>query len=341
MKYSSRFFLYAPLALFLLLAAGAGTYWWMVASALSKTLDALNGHEAMPGVTLSFTSKSVSGFPFNLDVELDGVTLTVATPHGPSSWKAEKFALHALTYGREQMIFEIAGHQQASWTDLDGHKHVMPFETGELHASAIMGKAGLSRLDIDLVGFGSPALTAGRAQLHARVAPEGHGIDIAAGADAVRLSPALAGALGPDIKQVRIDAAAVPAKAFDGLRAGKSGWTDALEDWRKGNGQLRVASLQIDWAHVSAMGKGMLALDDRHFVSGLLDFKIAGFDRVIDRARRGGLTGDSLHGLVPALLMRAAKAGANPDGRMGAVVGFNAGIVSIGDVPATTEEPLY
>ncbi len=62
MKYSSRFFLYAPLALFLALAIGTGVYWWIAAGALSKKLDSLNGHEAIPGVTLSFKSKALSAF---------------------------------------------------------------------------------------------------------------------------------------------------------------------------------------------------------------------------------------------------------------------------------------
>ena len=68
MTYSSRFFLYAPLALFLVLAAGVSANWWIVARALSDKLDSLNGRPAMPGVILTFSAKQISGFPFNLDV---------------------------------------------------------------------------------------------------------------------------------------------------------------------------------------------------------------------------------------------------------------------------------
>src|SRR5215472_12801685 len=88
MNYSSRFFLYAPLALFLLLAAGASAVWWREASALSARLDALNGHEAMPGVTLRFASKTVGGFPFNIDVVFKDFRVEIRTPHGPSIWRA-------------------------------------------------------------------------------------------------------------------------------------------------------------------------------------------------------------------------------------------------------------
>ena len=341
MKYSSRFFLYAPLALFLILAAGAGVMWWLAANALSARLDTLNGHEAVPGVTLHFKSKSISGFPFNLDVVFEDLHVEVATPHGPSSWTSEKFALHALTYGREQMIFEATGHQLLSWTDLAHERHTMPFEVGEWHASAIEGERGVSRIDFDLIGFGSPALTAARVQIHARVTPDGTAIEIAAAADVVHLSPRLSSLFGDDIKLVRLNASAAPSRTFDGLRAGRTDFVDAAERWRAANGQLTVSDLEITWDRLSVMGKGALTLDATHSVEGLLDFKVAGIETLLAAAQRHGVHGDTMRGIAPALLLRAASAGNNEAGLLGAVVAFHAGVVSVGDVPATTEEALY
>jgi hypothetical protein len=341
MKYSSRFFLYAPLAVFLAIAIAACGLWWREAGALSARLDALKGHEAMPGVTLSYASKSIGGFPFNLDVVFQNLKVTVATPHGPSSWTTEKFALHALTYGREQMIFEAAGRQALSWSDLAGKAHTMPFEVGELHASAIMGERGLSRFDLDCFGFGSPALTAARVQLHARLAPGGRAIDIAAGADAVHLSPRLSSLFGDDITQVRLDASAMPSRPIDGLRAARTDWVSAIETWRAASGALQVRDLEISWNRLSAMGKGRLTLDDSHAVDGLLDFKVAGIETLLDMAARRGVRGGANAGIAAALLDRAAKAGSNEAGLLGAVVGFHGGIVSVGDESATTEEVLY
>jgi len=341
MTYSSRFFLYAPLALFLLLAAGTGLYWWHAASALSATLDAFNGREAVPGVTVRFASKSVSGFPFNLDVVFADLRVTVETPHGPSSWRTEKFALHALTYGREQMIFEAAGHQLLSWTDLQGHRHAMPFQAGELHASAIADGKGLTRFDLDCIGFGSPALTAGRVQLHVRMPPKAQSAEIFATAGAVHLMSTTAGAFGPDITSVTMNATAAPVRAFDGLRRGTADWASALETFRTANGVLTVAGLDIDWGRMSAMGKGRLSLDASHRVDGLLDFKIAGMETWLAATQHRGLSGGSSNGIAAALIDRAAKAGNNEAGMLGAVVGFHGGLVSVGDETATTEEPLY
>ena len=109
LKYSSRFWLYAPLMVFLGIAAWAMGHWWVVASALDRKLTALNGHEAMPGVTVSYASKTISGFPFNIDIVFTGLKIAGAGPHGPFAWSTERFALHRLTYGRAQDIYEAAG----------------------------------------------------------------------------------------------------------------------------------------------------------------------------------------------------------------------------------------
>jgi hypothetical protein len=341
MKYSSRFFLYAPLALFLAIAMGVGVNWWIEASALSRQLDALNGRTAMPGVTLSFSSKRIAGFPFNLDVVFRDFRIEVATGHGPSRWKAESFALHALTYGRDQMLFEAAGKQLLTWSDLRGGHHALPFEVGEWHASAITDAHGLVRFDTALIGLGSPALTAGKLELHARLNPIGTAIDIAAAADAVRPSPALASLFGETLTQIRLNAAATPGHRFAAVRDARASWQDSLEAWRKTGGTLHIADLELSWERLSAIGRGTLSLDDTHAVQGLLDFKVAGITALLENAARHRVRSASNQGIAAALLERAAKAGSNEAGLLGAVLVFHHGVISVGDEPATTEEPLY
>ena len=64
MKYSSRFWLYAPIATFVIIAGLVMAHWWVVANAFEKKLAALKGHEAVPGITLDWGSVTVGGFPF-------------------------------------------------------------------------------------------------------------------------------------------------------------------------------------------------------------------------------------------------------------------------------------
>src|SRR5580658_485362 len=102
MSYSSRFWLYAPLALFLGLAAWAMIHWWSVATALDNRLKAMNGHQAIPGVTVSWTSHTISGFPFRLDVGFSDLQVRAEAPRGLLIYTSDRFAMHALTYGRTQ-----------------------------------------------------------------------------------------------------------------------------------------------------------------------------------------------------------------------------------------------
>jgi hypothetical protein len=341
MNYSSRFFLYAPLALFLILAAGVSANWWIVANALSAKLDSLNGRPAMPGVTLTFSSKQISGFPFNLDVVFHDFQVEVQTAHGPSSWRTQDFALHGLAYGREQMIFEAAGKQHLSWTDLAGGHHTMPFEVGEWLASSITDEHGLTRFDKDLIGFGSPTLIAARIGLHARINPKTDAIDVAGEVDSMTPMAQPVSLFGRMIVQARFSASAAPARSFGAIRAAETSWESALEEWRRSGGALHIDALDIAWDRLSALGKGTLSLGTSHSVQGFIDFKVLGIETLLDAAARRHVNGGVHQGVAAALLVRAAKAGSNQPGLLGAVVGFHDGIVSVGDEPATTEEPLY
>ena len=124
-RFSSKFWLFAPLVLFFALAGTAMAHWWIVAGALDRKLTAMNGHEAIPGITLSYTGKTISGFPFNIDVLFTGFVAEGQGAHGPLRWSSEKFALHRLTYGRPQDIYEAAGEQSLSWTDGHGKNHAL------------------------------------------------------------------------------------------------------------------------------------------------------------------------------------------------------------------------
>jgi hypothetical protein len=225
MKYSSRFFLYAPLAVFLILCVAASVTWWIKASALSDRLAAVNGREVMPGVTLAFAAKKIGGFPFNLDTEIRDFSVAVATPNGPTRWTAERFALHALTYGRDETIFEAAGRQRLEWTKEDGTRRTLDFAVGALRASAIVRSGSLSRFDLDLVGFGSKAFTAQRLQFHARQ-----------DAKATQLFVTADGLTNCRHSTIRYSATVTIDKAFERLQLAEQSWSEAVASWRTAGG---------------------------------------------------------------------------------------------------------
>jgi hypothetical protein len=333
MKYSSRFFLYAPFGLFLAIALGVGIHWWLAASAWSARLAAMNGREIAPGVTMRFASRTIAGFPFNLDTVFRGLALRIDTPHGPTEWRSEEFAMHALTYGRNETIFEAAGKQELRWTKDDGGRRALGFAVGSLRASAIEDRTGLARFDLDLVGFGSRALTAQRLQLHTR-RMQGRW-DLLVEADDIHFSQGSRPDLGDQIAAARLTGTIDKAEAFDALRAGAQTWFGAAERWRRAGGAFHADSCSLLWSGLSINGKGLLALDETHRPQGVLGFDIGGFPRFLQRA--GRLPRGPNSGLAGALLDRRADA----SGHANAVLAFRNGIVMLGGEPADTLAPLY
>ena len=244
MKYSSRFFLYAPLGLFLAIALGVGIQWWLVASALSARLQAMNGHEIAPGITLHFASRTISGFPFNLDTVFRDLSLRIDTPHGPTEWRSEEFAMHALTYGRDETIFEAAGKQELRWTKDDGSKRALVFAVGSLHASAIGDRAGLTRFDLDIVGFGSKAMTARRLQFHIRHDKD-NTLDLAVMADGTTIAPGTCPNLGDGVDRVTVGSTITRADSFSALRLGTQRWEAAVKQWRTVGGKVSSGGLWL------------------------------------------------------------------------------------------------
>jgi hypothetical protein len=231
-KYSSRFWLYAPTGAFLLLAAAAMLHWWFLAGAFEKKLAALKGHEVIPGVTLDWDRAQVGGFPFRLDADFVNLRVQGAGAHGPFAWKTEKFALHALTYGRRQTVYEAAGPQSVSWTDAGGGAHTANFVPGSLHASSIQDSRGLGRVDIDLVELGSKAFVIGRLQFHMRRDPDGADLDLM-----LRLDNWGAH------KQVQVYATLSHANTLAAFLRGEKSWPETTANWQAHGGKAKLSQV--------------------------------------------------------------------------------------------------
>jgi hypothetical protein len=247
MKYSSRFWLYAPLAVLLILAGASMAYWWTLTSALDKKLEALNGHEAIPGITISYASKSISGFPFNIDIVFTGFAAKGAGAHGPFAWTSERFALHRLTYGRSQDIYEAAGNQHLSWTSGGGNRFAVTFLPGSLRASAIIGRDGLARFDLDAVAVGGTEnngapFAAGRIQFHLRRDPGGRELDLMASGDNLKVGN---GKSAPRINNVTLYSNLSQLPVIIPLLRGEKSWSDAAANWRAQGGRVVLQKVAV------------------------------------------------------------------------------------------------
>ncbi len=245
MKYSSRFFLYAPLLLLLMLAGYVMAHWWQVAGALETRLKALKGHEAAPGVTLDWRHAAVGGFPFRLDVLFDGLRVKGRGAHGPFAWTTDRFAVHALTYGAEKDVFEAAGNQHLEWMDAAGGSHTLDFLPGSLRASAVRDDRGLSRFDVDILELAGKGLSIGRAQFHMRRDPDGKSLDLMAEAD---LAKGELGAFGNEIeiKTLRLYQTVSQAQAFAALLQGQAKAPESHALWLLAGGETRITQSELN-----------------------------------------------------------------------------------------------
>lgn len=339
MRFSSRLFLYGPFALVVLAACAAGAWWWIVAGQVSHYLDTANGHEIAPGVALHFQARQIQGFPFRVDAVLDNAEIDVKTTQGPASWKSEHFAVHALTYGPSQAIYEAAGKQTLHWTGLDGQPHEWTFTPGLLHASSYTQKQGLARFDLDAIAIRSPELNADRFQFHMRRNPTRDALDIIVSGQNIHLSQALQAGFGDTIKTLTLDASAAPAAPLGPLLGGKGDWRASLENWRAHGGTFALNGLEADWNDLKATGSGQLALDAQHRPQGLLNLNLDGVQSLAAELGKIGLSQGDDNGLAPALMAMAMAT--NAQIQLSADVGFKDGVVAVGNTPAGVLRPLY
>jgi|SRR5579871_1414359 len=323
MNFTARFFIYAPFALFILLALGVTVLWFSQAGAFSHRLDNLNGHKLMPGVTLRYASKRVEGFPFRLDVIFHDVEIEIDTPHGPSAWRTQNLALHRLTYDTGTTVFEAAGDQSLLWTDETGRHHAAPVAIGAVHASAVEASDGLSRFDLVGAGIRMRSTEIDRLELHLRRQKDGGEIEIYLAAGDMH-EPANA-ILGEHVSQLSLLGDVVPQKPLAKLASGDEDWPTAFRRLEASGGRFDVKAFDAAFGRVHARAKGVARLDSAYRPEFYLDFNVAPFRALAE--------GSLNVRLAKAIRDRAAAAGADEAGVFHIVVGAKDGIIFAGSEP--------
>jgi hypothetical protein len=341
MNYSHRFFLYGPVGLLAIVMLAVVTFWWTESSAFSRRLDAANGHEIAPGIHFSFAKKTMSGFPFRVDSELDGLRIAIDTSHGPAVWTAERFALHSLTYGRTQFVFEAAGNQHIEWHRDNGQLHTYDFLPGSLRASAIMIGGRLARFDLDALNVDSPDIAVSEVQLHLRENPKIDGLDLFVTANNVHFTPNEQPAFGPDMKHFAVNAMVSPGSSFDGFLSGHGGWRDNATNWHARHGGLLVNAVEVNWGALDAVGKGALAVDDLHRPIGELRFAIDDGQALLKKLSVAEKSGQSDKGLAQSLLADVSTTHADLSKPLSVNLGFKDGVAYVGMTPADLLSPLF
>ncbi len=273
MRYSSRFFLYAPFCLFVILAVAVGVQWWREAGAWTKQIDALNGHEISPGVTLHFSSRQIAGFPFRVDTIFKDFRLSFAGPRA-FQWQTENFALHRLSYGSGKTVFEAGGKQTFSWIGSDTRPGHFAFLPGSIRADAITANGKLTRFDLVLVAFDSPRVTAGRIEVHLRHDPKADALDLVAFAESLSLPQQ------KPLLYAKMDSRITMAQFLKGLMSGDADWRTALEAWRGGEGRIELIDVQSKEKYAATDTTGRMMIDGQHQLAGTLAKEMFGLSKL-------------------------------------------------------------
>lgn len=341
MRYSHRFFLYAPVVALLVLAAAVALYWSVSTQAFAKKLNAMNGTEIAPGVTLHFASDSLGGFPFRIDAVLKNLRLDVAGPHGNTSWQTEKFALHMLDYSAATAVFEAAGRQDLRWHDAAGKAQSLSFVPGLLRASVHWQDGHFARFDLELIAARLPDFAIARGGFHLRQDPKVDAFDLVATADDLHLMSVERSALGDVVSRFRLKARLAPGGPWDGLFTGAGDWRSAAAAWRAHQGGLAVDHLDIAWGKADATGDGVLMLDGAHRLTGEIKLAVTGCQALAEEAVRRHLAKGPQASLLAGVMAQADAAPRDPGSALPVTLAFKDGLAYVNSTPAGFLDPVY
>lgn len=336
----SRFWLYGPTLLLVILAAAWSAFWFYARGRVTAEIDTALAREVERGRTWTCTDRSVGGYPFRIELRCSALSLTstrwgdaVRVETGPAVAVGQ-------IYSPGLVIFELTGPAKATlpegrmldltWKSLDAslawrNPERFALVAGDL--TAVLTAPGLTPET-----WGSKTLEA-----HLRRNPTlpaaDQAVDIAVTAKGTRLPPIDALLGNSDTGEIDLQATLTQAESF------RKGFNpDALESWRGANGAIDLTRLVSTKGKARVDGSGRLMLDPAHRVAGDLRLAAAGIEQI------GGIRiGNLLGGLGGLLGGRGADAAAAPGLTPLPPVSLRDGRVFIGPfrLPLQPLPPLY
>jgi hypothetical protein len=336
----SRFWLYGPVMLLVVLAAAWSAFWFYAHGRAAGEIDAALAREAGRGRSWSCADRSIGGYPFRIELRCKALALTstrwgeaVRIETGPAVAVGQ-------IYSPGLVIFEVSGPAKATlpegrtldltWKSLDAslvwrNPERFALVAGELRA--VLTVPGLAP-----ESWGASTLEAHLRRNPARPASE-RAVDIAVSAKGTVLPPIDALLGNTDIGEIDLQATLSQAESFRG------GFNpDALESWRAAEGSLELTRLAATKGRARVDGSGQLLLDPQHRVAGELRLAAAGIEQI------GGLRiGNLLGGLGGFLGGRGGDNGKAPGLTPLPPVSLREGRVFLGPIrlPLQPLPPLY
>lgn len=340
-KRGSRFWLYTPFALLLLVAVAWSAAWFVFRNRAAETLDGWLAAEAQRGRQWTCANRSIAGYPFRIEIICDALDLK----QGAVNASFGRTEAVAQVYQPRLVIAEVEGPLRVS----DG-KVTVQGQWDLLQASLHASQTGLQRLSIaanaprfTVTGLTPQEIaTSGQhLELHLRPNPSRMAENAYDAALSVRQASlpfldALIG--GTEPTDLNADVTATQATGLQGRPI-----AEELERWRRAGGTLDILMLSGAKGPRRIEAKGSLTLDEEHRPAGRLNVAAAGLDGLI-----GNVTGNRTGGaLLGALLGQNARASDRSDGQPPLAplppMSLNNGFLAMGPfvIPHVRLQPLY
>ena len=318
----SRVGLFLPYVLLLALAVMWSAGWVYIRARAASELDAWLAREAAAGRTWTCADRSLTGYPFRLELRCSSVAFARADG---------RFTVGPLTavvqvYQPRHGLVQVAGPFHAeqgpltgdvTWNDLEGSFHGA--SDGFVRASLVVDQPKGRVRGSEQPGEPGPIdVAAKHLELHARPTPGRFDTDGAVDVS-VRLAqaqiPQLDAAVGSaDPADIDLDATIDRATVL-----GTGTLARELDKWRGAGGRLDVAGLSIAKGDRRVQAKGGVGLDDAHRLAGQFDLRAAGLEALIGQimgqrfgASRGALIGNLVGGLLAGMQRRERPDPAGP-----------------------------
>jgi hypothetical protein len=311
----SRWGMFAAPVLLLIAAIAWSAFWFFAASEVGVKADAWRAQEAKSGRFYDCANRSVSGFPFRLEVRCSDASVRLVSQsagqlasQAPITGKLGQILIVAQVYEPEHLIAEFTS--PAVISDRDGNSFAMNWKVGR---SSVIGLPRVPRR-VSIV-FDEPALDringsvqlplagAKHVELHGRLAegspsdqPVIESVLQVRGGSVKGLHPLLEEPFDADVRAL-----------LNGLKdLSPKPWPVRFRELQAAGGHVEIEQSRIAQGDLVAVASGNLGLSPSGHIEGELQMTVAGIEKVIpalgiDKMLEDGVPQSTLDRVAPGV----------------------------------------
>ncbi|MBL6928584.1 MAG: DUF2125 domain-containing protein [Rhodospirillales bacterium] len=279
-------------AVFLLCAIYVA-FWFFMAGQLRDGTMAWIEEQRNAGLAVNFKTLDIGGFPFSLQMTVDGPTIAAPKSSARWGWEGEKVRASMRLWRPDRVTINAPGNHAFVFAINGGIQHFRGFAE-QLNAALTLGdrspmplEANIAGLTLDSVQTGD-IWRVGQARINV-LAPQASAeksnvptLDVRFRMGDFSVPARLELPLGADVERLEISAELMGAIAGGPLE-------EALSGWRDDGGVIEVQRFSLAYGPVSLTADGTMALDRALQPIGSFTARIEGFFEAVDALRTRGI----------------------------------------------------